>query len=91
MMMIRKTITMPEPMDDWIKSQIDSGRYGNDSEYVRDLIRKDQERRELETMISESQQAFENGDFTTLESKDDVRGFIEGVWTRAKNASLDNN
>lgn len=82
---------MPEPMDDWIKSQIDSGRYGNDSEYVRDLIRKDQERRELETMISESQQAFEKGDFTTLVSKDDVRGFIEGVWMRAKNASLDNN
>ncbi len=82
---------MPEPMDDWIKSQIDSGRYGNDSEYVRDLIRKDQERRELETMISEGQQAFEKGDFTTLESKDDVRGFIEGVWARAKKASLDNN
>ncbi|MEM9122727.1 MAG: type II toxin-antitoxin system ParD family antitoxin [Pseudomonadota bacterium] len=89
--MIRKTITMPEPMGDWIKSQIDSGRYGNDSEYVRDLIRKDQERRQLETMIDESQRAFENGEFTTLDSKSDVRGFIEKVWARAKHASPDNN
>jgi len=89
--MIRKTITMPEPMDDWIKAQIDSGRYGNDSEYVRDLIRKDQERSQLQTMIDESQRAFENGEFTSLQTKADVRGFIEGVWARAKDASSDNN
>ena len=82
---------MPKPMDDWIKSQIENGRYGNDSEYVRDLIRKDQERRQLETMVTESQRAFENGEFTTLTSKSDVRGFIEGVWARAKNAATDRN
>ena len=77
-------------MDDWIKSQIDSGRYGNDSEYVRDLIRKDQERNALQSMIDESQKAFEEGAFKTLESKADVKGFIEGVWARAKDA-LSNN
>ena len=82
---------MPKPMGQWIKSQIENGRYGNDSEYVRDLIRKDQERRELESMIAESQHAFENGDFTTLQTKDDVHKFIEALWSRAKNASLNNN
>lgn len=89
--MIRKTITLPEPMDDWIKSQVNSGRYGNDSEYLRELVRKDQERNELKSMIETSQKAFENGEYTSLETKEDVSAFIEGVWTRAKNASTDNN
>ena len=42
MAMLRKTITVTERQDSWIKSQIDSGDYGNDSEYLRDLIRNDQ-------------------------------------------------
>ena len=40
--MLRKTITVTERQESWIKSQIDSGDYGNDSEYLRDLIRNDQ-------------------------------------------------
>jgi antitoxin ParD1/3/4 len=48
MAMLRKTITIPETMDGWVKAQIESGRYGNDSEYFRDLIRHDQEKREAE-------------------------------------------
>ena len=43
MSMVRKTITLPQPMDKWVKSQIEAGRYANDSEYVRDLIRRDQD------------------------------------------------
>jgi antitoxin ParD1/3/4 len=41
--MLRKTITVTEQQNSWIKSQIESGQYGNDSEYMRDLVRKDQE------------------------------------------------
>ncbi|MFZ1989871.1 MAG: type II toxin-antitoxin system ParD family antitoxin [Alphaproteobacteria bacterium] len=48
MAMMRKTITISEPMEAWIKSQIEAGRYANDSEYFRDLIRRDQERRAAE-------------------------------------------
>lgn len=43
MSMQRKTITVTEQQKSWIKSQIDSGNYGNDSEYLRELIRLDQE------------------------------------------------
>ena len=43
MPMQRKTITVTKQQDSWIKAQIKSGEYGNDSEYLRDLIRKDQE------------------------------------------------
>lgn len=45
MTMMRKTITIPGAMEDWIKAQIAEGSYSNDSEYVRDLIRRDQERK----------------------------------------------
>ncbi len=40
-------------MDDWVKKQIDTGRYGNDSEYFRDLIRRDQARRQAELKLGE--------------------------------------
>jgi len=53
MPMTRKTITITEQMDDWVKKQIDTGRYGNDSEYFRDLIRRDQARREAELKLGE--------------------------------------
>ena len=57
MPMMRKTITIPDAMDEWVKAQIENGRYGNDSEYFRDLIRHDQDRRlaeqELRSLIQE--------------------------------------
>lgn len=43
MTMHRKTITLTEQQDDWVKGQIASGHFGNDSEYIRDLIRRDQQ------------------------------------------------
>lgn len=43
MAMIRKTITISKEMERWIKTQIDEGRYAGDSEYFRDLIRRDQD------------------------------------------------
>ncbi len=38
----RKTITVTDKQDDWIKAQIAAGEFTNDSEYIRDLIRRDQ-------------------------------------------------
>jgi antitoxin ParD1/3/4 len=66
MVMTRKTITIPEPMDAWVKAQVDGGRYGNDSEYFRDLIRRDQDRRlaehQLRSLIDEGQESGESDD-----------------------------
>lgn len=39
----RKTITLTEQQDDWVKSQVESGHFDNDSQYIRDLIRRDQQ------------------------------------------------
>ncbi|MEX0731089.1 MAG: type II toxin-antitoxin system ParD family antitoxin [Aquisalimonadaceae bacterium] len=46
MSMHRKTITLTEQQDDWVKDQIESGQFGNDSEYIRHLIRRDQQAQE---------------------------------------------
>jgi len=35
----------------WIRTQIDSGKYGNDSEYLRELIRLDQEHKNKIAML----------------------------------------
>ena len=48
---VRKTITLTDQQDDWIKSQVEGGDYTNDSEYIRNLIRREQERgAEIETV-----------------------------------------
>ena len=39
------TITVPEAMTAYVKSRLAEGQYGNVSEFFRDLVRRDQERR----------------------------------------------
>ena len=41
---VRKTITFTEQQDQWIKAKIAGGQFTNDSEYIRDLVRRDQEK-----------------------------------------------
>ena len=40
---VRKTVTLTTQQDQWIKARIAAGGFTNDSEYIRDLIRRDQE------------------------------------------------
>ncbi|TIT69611.1 MAG: type II toxin-antitoxin system ParD family antitoxin, partial [Mesorhizobium sp.] len=42
--MATMNISLPDPMKAWVEAQTETGRYANASDYVRDLIRKDQER-----------------------------------------------
>lgn len=41
---VRKTITVTDQQDQWIAAQVRAGRFTNDSELIRDLIRREQER-----------------------------------------------
>lgn len=41
--MMRKTISMPDRMATWIAARIERGQFNNESEYFRDLVRRDQE------------------------------------------------
>lgn len=42
--MATMNVSLPDAMKDWVEAQTETGRYANASDYVRDLIRKDQER-----------------------------------------------
>lgn len=42
--MATMNVSLPDPMKEWVEAQAATGRYANASDYVRDLIRKDQER-----------------------------------------------
>ena len=39
--MATMTISLPDPMKDWIETRIKQGEYASASDYVRDLVRRD--------------------------------------------------
>lgn len=61
--MATMNVSLPDPMKQWVERQAESGRFSNASDYVRDLIRRDQERadgmQDLQRLISEG---VESGD-----------------------------
>jgi antitoxin ParD1/3/4 len=42
MMMATMNVSLPDQMKEWVEAQASTGRYSNASDYVRDLIRRDQ-------------------------------------------------
>jgi antitoxin ParD1/3/4 len=51
--MATMTVSLPDPMKDWIEAQIRQGEYASASDYVRDLVRRDRARREQELTLEE--------------------------------------
>ncbi len=59
----RKTITVTEQENEWIKARINSGAFTSDSEYIRDLIRRDQARQsEVDAIRGELIKGEESGE-----------------------------
>lgn len=74
--MASMNISLPDPMKDWVEAQTSSGRYGNASEYIRDLIRRDQDRAsKISAMQKLVDEAFESG----VSEKS-----LHDIWTAAK-------
>lgn len=44
--MATMNVSLPDPMREWVEEQVRSGDYSNASDYFRDLIRRDRERRD---------------------------------------------
>jgi antitoxin ParD1/3/4 len=44
--MATMNVSLPDLMREWVEDRVKSGQYANASDYVRDLIRRDQEKRE---------------------------------------------
>ena len=56
--MATMNVSLPDPMKDWVEAQAKTGRYSNASDYVRDLIRRDQARSDK---IAEMQRFVDDG------------------------------
>jgi antitoxin ParD1/3/4 len=71
--MATMNISLPDNMKDWAESQSNSGRYSNTSDYVRDLIRRDQEHRYaiVEALIEGEQSG-------------DSSHSVDDIWQRVK-------
>ncbi len=70
--MATMNISLPDQMKDWVEKQSDNGQYANSSDYVRDLIRRDRERREK---ISALQQKIDEGLSSGSAEPFDYEGF----------------
>lgn len=56
--MATMNVSLPDEMKAWVENQTQTGRYSNASDYVRDLIRHDQERNDkianMQTLVDEA-------------------------------------
>ena len=80
--MATMNISIPDPMKDWVQSQVETGTYANSSDYVRDLIRQDQEKR---NKIQALQAAITAG----LQSGESDKSF-DAIIQAARNSLKDN-
>lgn len=73
--MATMNISVPDPMKDWVQAQIDEGKYASSSDYVRDLIRKDQEEKDkLAALQAAITLGLESGDAGELDMGTPSRG-----------------
>lgn len=56
--MATMNISLPDQMKEWVEGQSQTGRFANSSDYIRDLIRTEQERLEY---IAYIQKAVDDG------------------------------
>ena len=73
---VRKTITFTEQQDQWIKAKIAGGQFTNDSEYIRDLVRRDQEKNaEIEGIRAALIEGEQSG--MSTRTPDDIRKAVQ--------------
>lgn len=69
--MATMNVSLPDQLKSWVESRAQTGRYSNASDYVRDLIRRDQDRigkiAHMQHLVTE---ALESG--VSSRSKDEI-------------------
>ena len=79
--MTTMNVSLPAEMKHWVEQQAKSGRFSNSSDYVRELIRRDQER---QAKITHLQQLIDEGiksgvsDMTMANIRREARGKLTG-------------
>ena len=78
--MVKKSISVTEKQEQWVKSQIASGNFGNDSEVFRDLIRERQAKeQETPAEIQAIRSALIEGEKSGFSEKS-----IDEIWDEAR-------
>jgi antitoxin ParD1/3/4 len=63
-------ISLPESMKQWVDSQVEAGGYGTASEFIRELLRREQ-KRAIRTQIDENLlDSMDSGASTPMTDKD---------------------
>lgn len=65
------SFALPEAMRQYIDARVASGHYGNTSEYIRDLVRKDQEAQAVQRLRSLVEEGLASGP-AQARSEDDL-------------------
>lgn len=73
--MATMNVSLPDGMKLWVERQTAVGRYSNSSDYVRDLIRRDQERVDLISAMQRVVDEAREGGVSTL-STDDILAVV---------------
>lgn len=74
--MATMNISLPDPLKLWVETQAKTGRYGNVSDYVRDVIRRDQEYQSKRDILVKALIAGENSGVSELTPKDIWQGIV---------------
>tara|TARA_B110000305_G_C19067979_1_gene460251 strand:- start:250 stop:510 length:261 start_codon:yes stop_codon:yes gene_type:complete len=83
---IRKSLTITTAQEEWIKLQIENGGFANDSEYMRHLIRLDEERnRDFLITKAAVQAGYDSGMSSKIRSVDEI---IEAAIARKRNRNV---
>ena len=83
--MAQMNVSVPNPMKDWCETQVREGRYSTTSDYVRDLIRRDQDR---QSRVKALQAAIDEGlaSGVSTRSLDEI---LDEARARAEKSALD--
>ena len=73
--MATMNVSVPDQMRDWVQLQVENGKYASASDYVRDLIRRDQTEAErwLASLDAGIERAMEDSAAGRTHALDDVR------------------
>lgn len=66
-------VSLPEPMKAWVEARARTGRFANSSDYVRDLIRRDQARQDA---VASLQSALDEALASGTPAPFDMDGFL---------------
>jgi len=74
--MATMNVSIPDPMREWVEDQIESGHYSNASDYIRDLIRRDQEYKDKYNALLKALKTGENSGVS--------KRTIDEIWKEVK-------